>query len=151
MLSIGAVTDLGVQVIFTGVRGIFSRNGSIEMIVKRVGKTLYYLDILAIAPSSCPEEEEEAMSVATQPSYHIEATRDMSVALSQDIWHKRLAHVNHHTINKMLSQQLVDGLRINTNDDQTTVCDGCAFGKMHCLPFPTGRILARQEVLKSVS
>ena len=145
LLSIGAVTYLGVQVIFTGERAFFSRNGSIEMIGKRVGKTLYYLNILALAPSSCPEEEEEAMSVATQPSYHSEeATRAMSVALSHDIWHQRLAHVNHHTINKMLSQQLVDRLRINTNDDRTTVCDGCAFGKMHRLPFPTGRIRGTQ-------
>jgi transposase InsO family protein len=67
-----------------------------------------------------------------------------SVTLSSDIWHQRFAHVNHQTINKMCCQQLVDGLHMIPNDGSPILCSGCAYGKMHRLPFPSGRVRAKQ-------
>jgi GAG-pre-integrase domain len=73
---------------------------------KRVGRSLYYLDIRVHYVNSSYTEETAMMGSAT---------------LSQDIWHQRLAHVNQNTINKMLSQQLVDGLHINIKNDPSAV------------------------------
>ncbi len=59
-------------------------------------------------------------------------------AVPLSTWHKRLAHLNHQTILKMLSQGVVSGLNLTTKSTSTsTLCTGCALGKMHRLPFPT--------------
>lgn len=56
-----------------------------------------------------------------------------------------MAHVNVRTIQQMESQQLVEGLSIKSETDETVpVCTGCVYGKMHRLPFPTGRIRAKE-------
>ena len=130
LFSVGSATDAqGVGVEFWGEQVIFTRNGVTEMTGKRVGKSLYYLDIRVHHFNSSCTEETAMMGSAT---------------LSQDIWHQRLAHVNQNTVNKMLSQQLVDGLHMNSEKNSKTVCSGCAYGKMHRLPFPTGRTRANQ-------
>ena len=57
-----------------------------------------------------------------------------------------MAHVNIRTIKQMETQQVVEGLVIQRDKEtKITVCEGCALGKkMHRLPFPVGRIRAKE-------
>jgi hypothetical protein len=59
-------------------------------------------------------------------------------------WHARLGHVSVHTIQKMSSQDLVNGL---PSFDKTIppVCSGCAFGKSHRTSFPINTDMKRMH------
>ena len=53
------------------------------------------------------------------------------------LWHERLGHVNYRYLQQMSTQGLVIGLpQISCTDG---VCQGCALGKHHRDPFPSGR------------
>jgi hypothetical protein len=50
-----------------------------------------------------------------------------------DVWHCRLAHVNHNAIRHMAASQMVDGLALERSDHK--FCEGCAYGKQHRAVF----------------
>lgn len=52
------------------------------------------------------------------------------------LWHRRLGHANLDTIREMQRKELVQGLEITSMRDFDRVCEGCALGKSHRLPFP---------------
>lgn len=55
---------------------------------------------------------------------------------SLDIWHKRLAHVHHNMIKKMVSYNTVEGLALIGRPGPHQFCNGCAYGKNHRSSFP---------------
>ena len=124
LFSIAAVTDLGVKVVFTEDKALFTRDGRIEMTGKRVGKALYFLGIQSICPSPVTAALVNQITSAGMISFYT--------------WQQRLAHVTPTVINRMMSHQVVKGIDFNPTDVSTTMCNGCAYGKMNRLPFPSG-------------
>lgn len=54
-------------------------------------------------------------------------------------WHRRLAHVNYQTCQRMISNNAVDGITLKgKNEAPKEICQGCALAKMHKLPFLSG-------------
>ncbi len=118
LISIGAVTALGTEVIFSGEKVIFKKNNVIEVTGFRAGKTLYKLDIKAIVESI---QEERSMVVKQSGA-------------SLFSWHLRMGHVNCTTIQRMAANGSVDGIVI-TDHALPRVCTGCNYGKMCRKPF----------------
>ena len=90
-MSIAAATDAGVNVEFSGTKVCFSRNGTVEIVGQRFGRSLYQLNL----ELNCGNAIKTAL--LAKPSE--------SIAL----WHRRLAHLNYDTIQK-LSKGLADGI-----------------------------------------
>jgi hypothetical protein len=102
LLSIAAVTDVGMSVHFVeSCVSIFDKDIAV-FIRKRVCRTLYQLAI-----TTNHQEEVACLSSSTPPSIVI--------------WHHRLAHVNYRTISKMASQQLNDGLSFPAKSPTTNI------------------------------
>ena len=57
-----------------------------------------------------------------------------------EVLHKRFAHLNHATIQKIASQAIVTGLVLD-NQIQS-FCHGCAYGKHSCAPFLVNELRA---------
>ena len=118
LMSIAAATDAGVNVEFSGTKVYFSRNGTVEIVGQRFGRSLYQLNL----ELKCGNAIKTAL--LAKPSE--------SIAL----WHRRLAHLNYDTIQK-LSKGLADGINLKAEHPvPSTPCEGCILGKMHRLPFP---------------
>ena len=131
LLSIAAVTDVGLSVHFVGAHVNFTKNGTALIVGERVGRKLYHLAIRPIPP--CRDTSEEVAWFAVPPL--------PSIAL----WHQRLAHISCKKISAMASQKVVYGLIIPLDGViPTAPCLGCMSGKMHRSPFPIGRTRANQ-------
>ncbi|EFX78501.1 hypothetical protein DAPPUDRAFT_320499 [Daphnia pulex] len=48
LVSVGAITNNGTEIHFTGSQALIVRNGAIEMTTERVGRTLYLLNISVV-------------------------------------------------------------------------------------------------------
>lgn len=54
-------------------------------------------------------------------------------------WHRRIAHVNYQTFQRMIRNNAVDGITLKgKNEAPEEICQRCALGKMHKLPFLPG-------------
>jgi len=51
------------------------------------------------------------------------------------IWHERLGHVKIDKLKAMVARGLVKGLPSLSSFGDGHVCEGCQFGKAHCLSF----------------
>lgn len=123
LLSVAAITDLGLTVTFSGMKVFFKRGEKVEMVGERVGKNLYH------------------MAITAQPVQVDEAHLTSSSTVTIDIWHQRFGHTNYSNVMKMATLKLVDGLSLPESCTvPLTPCDGCAYGKMHRKSFPTGRL-----------
>lgn len=120
--------NAGIEVHFVHDQVTFSRNGVVEMVGRRAGNELYHLDMMA---KNCEQQSHDAL-----------LTRQ---AASISAWHQRFAHVNYQTLMKMSSQGAVTGLNlIDVDINSLPLCEGCILGKMHRLPFTTGRTRATE-------
>lgn len=117
LFSISAATEKGVKAVFSDNMVTFYRNDNLEITGQRANEKLYYLDI----------------TVKTQVTSHAATSFTLST------WHQRLAHTNTKTILKMARDLAVSGLDISSSSSQPPLCTGCILGKMHKLPFPSGR------------
>ena len=52
------------------------------------------------------------------------------------LWHRRLCHHHLAGVKKLLSGNLVTGLKLDSHADPDLVCEACKAGKMHANPFP---------------
>jgi hypothetical protein len=94
LLSIAAVTDVGLSVHFIETQVFFSKDQTIVMIGERIGKSLYHL---AIIPTLCDASQSQFSACFAVPS-----------ASYMAIWHQRLTHTSYKTIIKMASDNVVD-------------------------------------------
>ncbi|GJU17292.1 retrovirus-related pol polyprotein from transposon TNT 1-94 [Tanacetum coccineum] len=104
------------NVMFDEKRGtIFNSNKEIVMIAPRV-RDVYVLDMTSSAQESC---------------FFVKASKNLNW-----LWHKRLAHLNFKTINKLAKQNLVIGLpSLVYSKDKP--CSSCEKGKHHRASFKT--------------
>jgi hypothetical protein len=94
------------------------------MIGRRVGQSLYQLDLMT------QERVENAKSATSR-------------GVPFEVWHERLAHVNHDTIRKMIASDSVIGLKV-IGKTSAVPCQHCIIGKMQRAPFPKGRQRAKE-------
>nr|GEU32351.1 retrovirus-related Pol polyprotein from transposon TNT 1-94 [Tanacetum cinerariifolium] len=116
LISISQLCDAKYIVQFDEKRGtIFNSNKEIVMIAPRV-RDVYVLDMTSSAQESC---------------FFAKAYENLSW-----LWHKRLAHLNFKTINKLAKQNLVIGLpSLVYSKDKP--CSSCEKGKNHRANFKT--------------
>ena len=120
LISIGCITENGSKVTFHGSEVTIDFEGRLQMTRKRTGISLYRLNI-------------------TTPNIQ-NASTAAKATVPITLWHKRLAHINYDSILKMAKKNEVTGLDIPKNSKPPEdPCVGCALGKMHRLPFPTGK------------
>ena len=60
-----------------------------------------------------------------------------TLPLDLTLWHRRLGHLNHDSIKKMLRHNLVTGLTLESSAKPDPICEPCLAGKMHANPFPS--------------
>ena len=114
LLSVCAMIKLGATVLFEdGVVKIICNSKLLATGVMR-GK-LYVLKMLI------PDEQ---VNVAERSS-------------SLQLCHYRLGHLGMGNVNKMMNEQMVDGMN-SVNDEKSSVCEACIMGKQHCCPHPRG-------------
>lgn len=64
------------------------------------------------------------------------------------LWHARYGHLNFHSLKKLSSKGMVDGMpKINQS---AQICDGCIIGKLHRSPFPQKAIFRAKEPLELI-
>ncbi|GJW10194.1 retrovirus-related pol polyprotein from transposon TNT 1-94 [Tanacetum coccineum] len=116
LISINQLCDAKYIVQFDEKRGtIFNANKEILMIAPRV-RDVYVLDMTSPAQESC---------------FFAKASKNLNW-----LWHKRLAHLNFKTINKLAKQNLVIGFPslVYLKDKP---CSSCEKGKHHRANFKT--------------
>jgi hypothetical protein len=128
LLSIASTTDRGIDVNFTKQMVSFTKNGIFVMTGNRSGKDLYRLNMKTV-----PVIRNETIICTARVD-----------KLPLSVWHQCLSHDNYKTIVKMVSGDMVHGIRLNDYSIPTEVCSGCALGKMHLLPFKKGQERAKQ-------
>jgi hypothetical protein len=76
---------------------------------------------------------------------HSETARISStLPLNYELWHRRLAHVNHNDVKKLVIQHLVTGKKLNSRIAPDPIFEPCLAGKMKANPFPpTGHISSK--------
>ncbi|GJZ84410.1 retrovirus-related pol polyprotein from transposon TNT 1-94 [Tanacetum coccineum] len=116
LISISQLCDAKYIVQFNEKRGtIFNSNKEIVMIAPPV-RDVYVLDMTSSAQESC---------------FFAKASENLNW-----IWHRRLAHLNFKTINKLAKQNLVIGLpSLVYSKDKP--CSSCKKGKHHRASFKT--------------
>jgi hypothetical protein len=60
-----------------------------------------------------------------------------TLPLDYHLWHRRLCHSHLAGIKKLLSGNLVTGVKLDSQADLDPVCEACKAGKMHADPFPS--------------
>lgn len=56
---------------------------------------------------------------------------------TQDLWHRRLGHLNHHAMRIMGERGMIKNLKIDSNNKK--LCEPCVIGKMARRPFAKGQ------------
>nr|GEV94485.1 retrovirus-related Pol polyprotein from transposon TNT 1-94 [Tanacetum cinerariifolium] len=116
LISISQLCDAKYIVQFDEKRGtIFKSNKEVVMIAPRV-RDVYVLDMTSSAQESC---------------FFAKASENLSW-----LWHKRLAHLNFKTINKLAKQNLIIGL-LSLVYLKDKSCSSCEKGKHHRASFKT--------------
>ena len=59
-----------------------------------------------------------------------------TLPLNYDLWHRRLGHHNFDGVKRLINQNLVTGMTLNSKDKPDPICEPCLAGKMHAHPFP---------------
>jgi len=73
--------------------------------------------------------------VLDTPSTSLKGHKSL-VSNSLSVWHERMAHVSHSTIQSMVQNKVVTGVEIESTDNSDPPCDGCVIGKGHREPIP---------------
>ena len=81
--------------------------------------------VATIELNSFPSEGEEA------PTIHALMTRSTSRA-DMSTWHRRLAHLDHDAIMRMVKRGMVNGMELVGRSSQPSPCESCLKGKQTC-------------------
>jgi transposase InsO family protein len=133
LFSVRSATKAGLRVLFNNDRVTISKGEKIVAVGESFSNHLYRLNIRSVKNHHSKVGQN---SDGQQTAFHALSRPE---AQPLHLWHHRLGHTNTETIRKMESEKLVDGLVIKRSDTSAgPFCEGCALGKHHRLPFPTG-------------
>lgn len=142
LFSVRSATKAGLLVLFNNNRVIISKGEKILAVGESFSNHLYRLNIRSAKnhhsnpPLRAEYPKMGQTSDCQQNAFHV---LSRSEAQPLHLWHHRLGHTDTKTIRKMESEKLVAGLIIKRSDTSAApFCEGCALGKHHRLPFPTG-------------
>ena len=113
LMSVPTLDKKGLTITFSDTKCHISKEGTLLASGSIYGN-LYKLDI----DSSTPIRSKALM------------------AHSLNIWHQRLAHIDHNAIRKMSKNRTVNGLELRNEQEPPTPCTHCITGKGHRTPFP---------------
>jgi hypothetical protein len=122
LFSIGAATNSGLEARFSDDQVFFHHGQHLVLTGRRTGNTLYHLDLkpqIACKKTTC----------------HVDLAQQAGLRASLIVWHQRLGHMNHQTILKMISQDLISGLHLTNEKIPKTLCTACELGKFHRQPL----------------
>ena len=123
LFSVGSATEAGLEVHFKGTKASFSMNDTTVMTGERIGDSLYLLSVLA---DNCKHREDFTAKAVSLASAHL--------------LHQRFAHANCRDVIRTIKSKAVEDIKLDPGQDNTAKpCNGCVYGKMHRLPFPTKR------------
>ena len=122
LISVSQCVKKGKQVLFEDDSCKIVHHGSVIARGKKL-KNLYVLD-------TCPTAKSFVAS---------EKTPD------PDLWHRRFCHIGINNINKMIREELVNGLDIKTTSQQDFSCEDCHHGKQARIPFPSKEETPRRK------
>ena len=54
-----------------------------------------------------------------------------TLPLDLSLWHRRFNHLNHADVKKLISGQMVTGMKLNSNSQPDPICEPCLAGKSH--------------------
>jgi len=133
LFSVRSATKVGLRVLFNNDRVTISKGEKIVAVGESFSNHLYRLNIRSVKNHHSKVGQN---SDGQQTAFHALSRPE---AQPLHLWHHRLGHTSTETIRKMESEKLVDGLVIKRSDTSAgPFCEGCALGKHHRLPFPTG-------------
>lgn len=99
----------------------FCINDTTVMTGERIGDSLYQLSVLADNSKHREDFAATAVSLA-----------------STNLLHQRFAHANCRDVTRTIKSKAVKDTHLDPGQNNTAKgCDGCMYGKMHRLPFPT--------------
>ena len=116
LLSISDITDRGSTVTFAGRSSTVTFKGKTFLFGQRHGK----LWLLYCEDEECFANFVGEVQTNTSP---------------KELWHQRYAHLSSTYLNMLQSRSMVDGLSF-THDNESSICEGCIYGKQHRWPFP---------------
>jgi hypothetical protein len=125
LLSLYHLTRVkGYEIHASGSKVNFSRNGVIVFTATVDGTNTGYLD----GAVALPNVDQRANGASTLP-------------LTQELWHRRLAHLNHADVLLIDKNKLVTGMKITSPDSPNPLCEPCTLGKQrrHNIPRGPGR------------
>ena len=116
LLSISDITDRGSSVTFQGQTSTITMKGKTFLFGQRHGK-LWHL--------YCNEDD-----------CFSNFAGDVGINdISKELWHQRYAHLSGISLDMLQSKSMVNGLSYSPKKE-TSICEGCIYGKQHRLPFP---------------
>ena len=65
------------------------------------------------------------------------ALSSSTLPMDTSLWHRRLCHHHYKGIDRILKEDLVSGLVIQSKASPDPICEPCLAGKMHANPFPS--------------
>lgn len=134
LLSVSALTALGLSVTFDGRHCTIRRQKAVLGQATRVSNKLYQLTVTRLPlPGGNTQEPRALTASASQQSTD-----------SLQLWHRRLGHVHHDAVRTQFSQHMAkDAGTLSaarpfspSASDAPLHCDACSVGKAHRLPFP---------------
>ena len=81
----------------------------------------------------------EGSTIPFSPPCLISALSTSTLPLDTTLWHRRLCHHHFGGIERILKQNLVSGLVLQSQSPPDPICEPCLAGKMHANPFPTSK------------
>ena len=67
-----------------------------------------------------------------------------------DLWHQRLCHLNHNSIERLAKGEIATGMNCVLDKEVSGNCEPCVLGKMHRLPFPKESTTKSTQLLELV-
>lgn len=91
-----------------------------------------------------------ANTPSTYPQSIKSNTTHAAHAVSLQLWHEILAHVNTAYISHLITNKIVNGISIYSSEPPSSPCTSCIYGKSHSLPFPTQSSFSSTHLLQII-
>lgn len=130
LLSVSELTRKGFTVKFDSKQCKIMRTGNEVVATASYNNGVYQLDTVGesgIAMSSRVEPE------TCEESQEVRSGRRAADKVTQEVWHKRLGHLNSRSMN-LMKNGMVSGMHFDENNYKN--CVACIEGKQSRLPFP---------------
>ena len=130
LLSIGAMTNSGLRLEFTGDSCILRADATGEQL-GTIHKQNELYPVRATPLSMSTNSELNAMS-----SMVVGASSSVGIGINADLLHQRLGHLNSNSMKQLIQQKLILDYQSlpNATDIEIHQCEGCVLGKTHQTP-----------------